>query len=149
MKVTSRNDNSSAKFVNKNMTTTGYLDGNVNQELNHAVFSLNQVSLNKQGCHLSSCSDEYTGLQKWGIYYQAALRSQGQYKDEVFVVDDGTLRKLTVECPVSLAKSSKSFLHYGGEVLFLGNNACGTRTRISRALVLLLVARERYYSQQH
>ena len=113
MKITSGNDNSKFKFVNKNMTTNGYFDGNVNQELNHAVFSLNQVSLNKQGFHLSLCSDACTGLQKWGIYYQAALRSQGQYKDEVYVVDDGMLRKLTVERPVSLSKFSKSFLHYG------------------------------------
>ena len=47
----------------------------------------------KQGFHfhLSSRSDVYTRLQNWGIYYQAALHSQGQYKDEVYIIDEGTL----------------------------------------------------------
>ena len=94
MKVMSENGNSKFKFVNKNMMTTGYFDGNVNQDANHNVSSMNQVSLNKQRFHLSLCIDEYTGLQKWGIYYQAALRSQGQYKDEVYIVDDRTSGEL-------------------------------------------------------
>ena len=46
------------------------------------------------------------------MHYQAALRSQGQYKDEVYIVDDGTFRELTVEGPIGLAKTSKPFLHY-------------------------------------
>ena len=75
---------------------------------------MNQVSMNKQGFHLSSCSDDYTGLQNWGINYQAAPRSQGQYKDEVYIVDDGTLQELMVERTIGLAKPSKKFLHCGG-----------------------------------
>ena len=63
---------------------------------------------------MSSCSDDYTGLRKWGIHYQEAARSQGQYKDEVYIVDDGTLRELTVEHPIGLAKPLKPFLHYSG-----------------------------------
>ena len=63
---------------------------------------------------MSSCSDDYTGLQQWGIHYQAAPRSQGQIKDEVFIIDDGTLRELTVEHPIGLAKPMKPFLHYSG-----------------------------------
>ena len=65
-KITSGNDNNNDytmfKFVNENMTTSDHYDNNVNQD----VPSMNQVSMNKQSFHLSSCSDDYTGLQKMG-----------------------------------------------------------------------------------
>ena len=44
-------------------------------------------------------------MQHWGICYKAALRSQGQYKDEVYIVDEGTLQELTVELPDNLLSS--------------------------------------------
>ena len=114
MKVTSENDNNNDynmfKLINENMTTSDHYDNNVNRDMP----SMNKVSMHKQGFHLRSCSDDHTGLQKWGINYQAALRSQGQYKDEVYIVDDGTLQELTVEHPINLVTPSKTFLHYGG-----------------------------------
>ena len=48
------------------------------------------------------------------MYYRAVLRSQGQYKDEAYIVDEGTLRELTVERPIGLVEPLKLFLHYGG-----------------------------------
>ena len=61
-------------------------------------------------------------MQHWGICYKAALRSQGQYKDEVYIVDEGTLRELTVERPIGLENPSKRFLHYGGNANNLSVN---------------------------
>ena len=80
------------------------------------VIVVSQCRRNKYGFHLSSCSDNYIELQQWGIHYQAALRFQGQYKDEVYIVDKGTLQELAVETPIGLSRPMKPFLHYGGNV---------------------------------
>ena len=63
----------------------------VNVLLFCVVIIVSQCSRNKHGFYLSSCSDDYTELKKWVIHYQAASRSQRQYKDEIYCVDEGTL----------------------------------------------------------
>ena len=65
---------------------------------------------------MSSCTNAYTELPKWGICYKAASRSQGQYKNNAYIVDEGTLQEMTVKSLIGLSSPLKLFLHYCGNV---------------------------------